>query len=379
MDELRAQLAASLAGRYTIERELAGGGFARVFVAHETALDRRVVIKVLSPELAAGLSAKRFEREIRLAASLQQANIVPLLEVGHLGDLPHYTMPFVEGLSLRERLEHDGRPPLQQTIGLLRDVIRALAYAHDHGVVHRDIKPENILLSGDAAVVTDFGIAKAISAAAVARGTPNASTVTQPGMAVGTPAYVAPEQLAGDPAVDHRADLYSFGCVAYELLTGQPPFSGTLQALFAAHLSEAPLAMSQRYPECPPALASIVMRCLAKEAPARPQSAREILAVLDGVIAPATLLGRLRARLTRRQRVAAAALLTIVSLGTAFAIAQRWGASGRAGDFASVAVIPFLNVSGDSTDEYLADGIADEVATALGKVPRIRVVSRGLS
>ncbi|MEW5917049.1 MAG: protein kinase [Gemmatimonadota bacterium] len=378
MTELQAQLSTSLEGRYTIEQELAGGGIARVFVAHETRLDRRVVIKVLSPELAAGLSAKRFEREIRLAASLQQANIVPLLEAGNSGELPLYIMPFVDGLSLRERLTRNGRLPLEQTISILRDVARALAYAHDRGVVHRDIKPENILLSGDAAVVTDFGIAKAISAAtAGSERAPNVSTVTQPGTAVGTPTYMAPEQLTGDPSVDHRADIYSFGCLAYELLAGEPPFSGTLQSLFAAHLSHTPTPISEKYPECPPALATLVMRCLAKDPAARPQSARDLLSVLDGVITRATTFTQLRARLGRRQRITAGVLIAVVALGALF-VARPWRSSGTAA-FASIAVIPFVNMTGDSSDEYLADGIADEVATALGKVPRIRVVSRGLS
>ena len=381
-DEVRAQLGTSLEDRYTIERELAGGGLARVFVAHEKALDRRVVIKVLSPELAAGLSAKRFEREIRLAAALQQANIVPVLAAGQAGDLPLYMMPFVEGLSLRARLERDDRVPLDQTIGILRDVARALAYAHERGVVHRDIKPDNVLLSGDAAVVTDFGIAKAISAASAGSSEqmPNVSTVTQPGTAVGTPAYMAPEQMSGDPSVDHRADLYSFGCLAYELLAGQPPFRGSMQALFAAHLSESPVRVSERYPECPPALASLVMRCLEKDPATRPQSAREILRTLDGVMAPATGMTRLLQRVSRRQRIAAIGVLALVSLGAALTVARGWRSSTTGAlQTASVAVIPFLNVTGDSTDEYLADGIADELATALGKVPGVRIVSRSLS
>ncbi len=381
-DDLRAQLEASLENSYAIERELAGGGLARVFLAHEKSLDRRVVIKVLSPELAAGLSAKRFEREIRLAAALQQANIVPLLSAGQAGDLPLYTMPFVDGLSLRERLEHAGRLPLDQTIGILRDVARALAYAHERGVVHRDIKPDNVLLSGDAAVVTDFGIAKAISAASAgsADRMPHASTVTQPGTAVGTPAYMAPEQMSGDPSADHRADLYSFGCLAYELLAGQPPFRGSMQALFAAHLSEAPVRVSQKYPECPPALASAVMQCLEKDPAARPQSAREILRTLDGVMAPATGVTRLLQRVSRRQRVAALGVLGVVSLGLAATVVRGWRSSTvAAAQSTSVAVIPFLNVTGDSTDEYLVDGIADELATALGELPGIRIVSRSLS
>jgi serine/threonine protein kinase len=243
--ELRARLESSFRNSYAIERELAGGGMARVFVAREMALGRQVVIKVLSPELAAELSAKRFEREIRLAASLQQANIVPVLAAGEADGVPYYTMPYVDGLSVRDRLRRDGRLPLDQTIGILRDVGRALAFAHERGVVHRDIKPENVLLSGDAAVVTDFGIAKAIAAARASAhdGQPSASTVTQAGTAVGTPAYMAPEQITADPIIDHRADLYSFGCLGYELLAGQPPFGGPAQALFAAHLTARPPSM----------------------------------------------------------------------------------------------------------------------------------------
>ncbi len=369
-DDLPAQLESSLHGRCAIERELVGGGLARVFLAHDRALDRRVVIKLLSPELAAGLSAKRFEREIRLAASLQPANIVPLLEAGHVGELPHYTMPFVEGLSLRERLERGGRPALEQTIGILRDVARALAYAHEHHVVHRDIKPENVLLSGEAAVVTDFGIAKAISAAASGShaGAPNVSTVTQAGTAVGTPAYMAPEQLSGDPAVDHRADLYSFGCLAYELLAGQPPFKGSLQALFAAHLSESAVPIGERCPACPPPLARTIMQCLEKEPGSRPDSAREILRALDGVLAPATGFARLRQRLSRRQRMAALGGLAAASLGVAWLLTTGRAPTGSLAK-TSVAVIPFCNLTGDSTDEYLVDGIADELAHRAGQAP----------
>jgi len=196
MSDLRTHLEANLGASYTIERELGGGGMARVFVATERALGRRVVIKVLSRELAAEVSAKRFEREIRLAASLQQANIVPVLSAGETDGVPHYTMPFVEGLSLRDRLGRDQRVPQPEVISILRDIARALSYAHERGVVHRDIKPENVLLSGEAAVVTDFGIAKAIassrSAEAESREPRAGGTVTQIGTSVGTPAYMAP-------------------------------------------------------------------------------------------------------------------------------------------------------------------------------------------
>src|SRR5262245_40534048 len=211
----------SLADQYAIERELAGRGMSRVFLAEEKRLGRRVVIKVLSPELGPGGSADRFEREIRLAARLQHPHIVPLLAAGDVGGLPYYTMPYVAGASLRERMQA-GPIPQHEAQSILRDVARALAYAHRQGIVHRDIKPENVLLSEGAAMVADFGVARAISAATtLADGT----AITQMGTQIGTPGYMAPEQAAGDPDVDFRADLYAFGVMAYELLAGRHPFA----------------------------------------------------------------------------------------------------------------------------------------------------------
>jgi tetratricopeptide (TPR) repeat protein/tRNA A-37 threonylcarbamoyl transferase component Bud32 len=277
--DIRSQLQSTLSGSYTLERELGGGGMSRVFVADELRLKRKVVVKVLSPELAQGISAERFEREIQLAASLQQANIVPVLNAGESAGLPFYTMPFVEGESLRARL---GRGPISITeaASVLRDVARALAYAHERGVVHRDIKPDNVLLSGGTAVVTDFGIAKAISASRTDSGA--GATLTQLGTSIGTPAYISPEQAAGDPEVDHRADIYSFGCMAYELLAGRPPFvARTPQRLLGAHMSEAPQPVSELRSDTPAALAAMVMRCLEKEADSRPQTAVELFPALE--------------------------------------------------------------------------------------------------
>ena len=297
----RDQLQASLGSAYTLERELGGGGMSRVFVAVETRLGRRVVVKVLAPEIAAGVSAERFEREIRVAANLQQANIVPVLSAGETDGAPYYSMPYIAGESLRARLNEQGPFSVGETVNILRDVARALAYAHALGIVHRDIKPDNVLLSGGTAMVTDFGIAKAISAA---RAGGDADTLTQLGTAIGTPAYISPEQAAGDPAIDHRADLYSFGCMAYEMLAGQPPFANRPpQRMMAAHLTEAPRPLGELRPDVPPALGALVMRCLEKDAAARPQSAGEIVAALDGMptsdpgrpAMPAVLLGGPRA------------------------------------------------------------------------------------
>ena len=278
--DLRAQLQKTLGDAYRLERELGGGGMSRVFEAEEVRLKRKVAIKVLSPELAQGLSVERFEREIQTAAALQQANIVPVLSAGDTDGLPFYTMPFVDGESLRARL---GRGPLAVTevIGVLRDVSKALAYAHRHGVVHRDIKPDNVLLSEGTAVVTDFGIAKAISAA---RTSAPSATLTQIGTSIGTPAYMAPEQAAGDANIDHRADIYSLGAMAYELLSGQPVFPDrTAQRMLAAHMGEAPRPISDLRGDMPAPLAELVMRCLAKEPNGRPQAASDIVRVLETI------------------------------------------------------------------------------------------------
>ena len=281
MNDLQSQLQATLSGAYTLERELGGGGMSRVFVADEVRLGRKVVVKVLSPELAAGISAERFEREIRTAASLQQANIVPVLSTGDTNGLPYYTMPFVEGESLRRRMSEQPPLSISDTLRILGDVARALQYAHEHGIVHRDIKPDNVLLSGGTAVVTDFGIAKALSDSRTGGA---GATLTQLGTSIGTPAYMAPEQAAGDPNIDHRADIYAFGCMAFELLAGKPPFYGRTPArILGAHMGEAPPQIAELRPDAPAAMSDLIMRCLAKDADARPQSAAEVIALLNSV------------------------------------------------------------------------------------------------
>ena len=251
--DLLSHLQHALGSAYTLERELGGGGMARVFLAGETALGRRVVIKVLAPELAEGLSGERFAREVRLAARLQHPNILPVFAAGTAGGALYYTMPYVEGESLRARLEQASAVSTSDAISILRDVARALAHAHEQGVVHRDVKPDNILLSRDAAVVADFGIAKAVDAA---RAAPMGAALTQSGTAIGTPAYMAPEQAAGEPDVDHRADLYAWGVVAYELFAGRHPFAGkrTGQAFIVAHLTEIPAPLDEAGSQLSPAL-----------------------------------------------------------------------------------------------------------------------------
>ena len=282
------RLQAALSGQYRIERELGGGGMSRVFLAEEIALGRQVVLKVLPPEIAEILSADRFTREVKVAARLQHPHIVPLLAAGEAGGLLYYTMPFIEGESLRAKVARGGALPIPEAVRLLRDTADALASAHARGVVHRDIKPDNILISQGHAVVTDFGIAKALTEAGGGTG------ATATGVVLGTPAYMAPEQASADPHADHRADLYALGVVAYELLAGEPPFAGaTAQAVIAAHVTRAARPLAEMRSAVPAPLAALVMRLLEKQPADRVQTAAEVLAALEaqptptGVVAPA--------------------------------------------------------------------------------------------
>jgi serine/threonine protein kinase len=281
--ELQEQLQNALGKVYILDRELGGGGMSRVFVAHETALGRKVVVKVLLPELAAGVNIERFRREIQLAAQLQHPHIVPLLAAGEAEGLPYFIMPFVTGESLRARVTRQGELPIGETVRILRDVVSALAYAHGYGVVHRDVKPDNVLLSGGVAVVTDFGVAKAVTASSDS----GATGLTSLGVALGTPAYMAPEQATANPQTDHRADIYSLGAMAYELLTGMPPFAGRPpQAVLAAHVIEDPEPVERRRSAVPPMLAALVRDCMAKRPADRPQTAAQIMHVLDSIATP---------------------------------------------------------------------------------------------
>jgi eukaryotic-like serine/threonine-protein kinase len=281
VSELQDRLQPYLASQYRLERELGGGGMSRVFLADEIALGRKVVIKVLPPEMVSGVNQDRFRREIQLAARLQHPHIVPLLAAGAAGDLLWYAMPFIEGESLRVKLARAGELPVAETVHILREVADALAYAHGQGVVHRDIKPDNVMLSGRHALVTDFGVAKAVSASS------GDHTLTSLGLALGTPAYMAPEQASADPHVDHRADLYALGAMAYEMLAGHPPFSGmSAQSILAAHITQSPAAVASHRPAVPAALNAVVMRCLEKRAADRWQSAEELLPHLDALLTP---------------------------------------------------------------------------------------------
>ena len=382
MTDLRDRLQAALGDAYTIERELGGGGMSHVFLAIERRLDRQVVVKLLPPDLAGGVSLDRFHREIQLVARLQNPHIVPVITAGEADGVPFFTMPFVEGRSLREVLKAGTRISVTEGANILRDVATALAYAHERGIVHRDIKPDNVLLSGGAAVVTDFGVAKAISTAR--EGTAPGGSLTQIGFSLGTPAYMAPEQAAADPGTDHRADIYSFGVMAYELFAGAPPFAGrSPAALLAAQMTEVPPLLSVARPDAPVPLVELVRRCLEKDPAKRPQSAAELVQGLDQAltssgaalgIAPAAP----PAKTNRNALAMAFAAVFVIAATAGLLISRRTGSgSALAGDNArSVAVLPLDNIGGSDSDRYFSEGITDELTSTLGKIPGLRVASR---
>lgn len=371
--ELLHRLQSTLGGAYAIERELAAGGMASVFLAREIALDRPVVLKVL-PERANEVDAERFRREVALAARLQHPNIVPVLTAGEADGMIYYVMPHVDGASLRSRITSMTVLSTSESVRILRDVARALAYAHEHDVVHRDIKPENVLISGRAAAVTDFGIAKALSSSRRPSGPDMGSPeqLTIAGTTVGTLAYMAPEQAVGE-AVDHRADIYSFGVMAYELLCGEKPFTGkSAQALVAAHLRDKPTPLLERRSDLPPTLAELVMQCLEKDPERRPQNASELVDALEAVGPSSGTTATFRRMRRSRRRImvggGAAALLAVAALVLAPLRTKD--------TVKSLAVLPFINLSGDARNDFLGDGISEELIATLSKVPELQVAAR---
>jgi serine/threonine-protein kinase len=375
--DLLDRLQAGLGSAYRIERELGGGGMSRIFVAVETALDRRVVIKVLRPELAAEVDSGRFQREIHFAARLQHPHLVPVHSAGQVRGLLYYTMPFVEGESLRHRLEREGPRPIPEVVGILREVTDALSYAHRQGVIHRDLKPANILLEEGHALITDFGIAKALSTAATGGTEP--TTLTSSGVIAGTPVYMAPEQAAGD-TIDARADFYALGCLAYELLTGRPPFSGgSVQELILAHITEKPEPVAILRADVPRALGALVMRLLEKRPADRPQSAGEILRALqaaDHGVHSAPWHAGLFLRIRRWPRqVTALAITVLVLLGVVFLwTPTQPGSMAREEGPDLLAVLPFDNL-GDSTEAYFVEGLSDAVRGKLAALPELQVIA----
>ena len=275
------RLRTALADRYRLERELGQGGMATVYLAEDLKHKRKVALKVLRPELAATMGPERFSREIQVAARLQHPHIHGVLDSGESDGFFYYVMPYVEGETLRDRITRSGELPVTDALRLLGEITEALAVAHKAGVVHRDIKPENILLSGRHALVMDFGVAKAVTEAS------GRQQLTTAGVALGTPAYMAPEQATADPQLDHRVDIYALGVLAYEMLTGHPPFHGlTPQQTLAAHVTQAPVPVTQRRPGIAPVLDALIMRCLAKRPADRFQTADELVVALEPLATP---------------------------------------------------------------------------------------------
>jgi len=318
VDDADAAIPEILGGRYRIEREVGRGGMARVYLARDLKHSRSVAVKVIRRDLAASLGRDRFLREIEIAARLRHPNIVPVYDSGDADGVLYFVMPYEEGLSLRDRLRAAPGMSPGECVSVLRDVARALAYAHERGVVHRDVKPDNVMLSGGAAVVTDFGIAKAIADASGDDRPERDSTgdplpgITQAGSSIGTPAYMAPEQAEGDPSIDHRADIYAFGCLAYELFAGHPPFHGLpTREIIAAHVGTNPVPLSDASAAVPESVSRLVARCLEKRPKARPQSAQELLAELDAFQSGPNEAAR------RRRPLSRTVLLTSVIAGLA--------------------------------------------------------------
>jgi TolB-like protein/tetratricopeptide (TPR) repeat protein len=375
---LLGRLKAAVAPTYEIEGELGGGGMSRVFVATETRLARKVVIKVLPPEMSLDVSVERFRREIRLSALLQHPHIVHVLASDAADGLLYYVMPYVEGETLRARISRDGALPLGDALAIWRDVLDALGFAHQHGVVHRDVKPENILLSGRNALVADFGIARAIEAAAELGADKHVSAAQ--GVVLGTPLYMAPEQVTGEGEADQRIDIYAAGLVMYEMLSGRSPFAGLSKretVLAQVSQSAPPLTRS----DVPPGLAALVLRCLEKNPEARPQSAETIWQQLEnGVAAGGPRISRPRKYAT----LAAVILIASILFAGAGYVARQGASSPSAGDLAipensdarpSLAVLPLTNRSADPADAELADGMTEELIGTLAKNPDLRVIA----
>src|SRR5438309_4022956 len=344
--DLLARLQAALADRYTIERELGRGGMATVYLAQDRKHHRQVAIKVLKPELAAALGPERFLREIDTAARLNHPHILPLHDSGEAEGFLFYVMPYVEGESLRDRLSREKQLPLGNALQIAREVADALSYAHSHDVVHRDIKPENILLEAGHAVVSDFGIARAITAAA-------GGNLTETGIGLGTPGYMSPEQGAASARVDERSDIYSLGCVLYEVLAGEPPFTGpSAESIVRQHLTAAPPRVSAMRAAVPPAIEEAIVRALAKTPADRVATAAEFAEALAAPAQRVRDTGRRTSRLAARAGLAATLLAAAAGL---FVLSRPHGTppvAARPGQ--SIAVLPFVNVNGAPQEEYLS-------------------------
>ncbi len=389
MSDPLAPLREALQGRYAFERELGRGGMATVYLVQDLRHDRPVALKVLHPELAATLGPERFQREIKLAARLQHPHILTMLDSGDAAGRLWFAMPFVEGESLRDRLRRERQLPVEDALRVAREAAQALQYAHEHGIVHRDIKPENLLLTRDGnTLVADFGIARALSGAGDER-------LTETGLAVGTPAYMSPEQSAGDKSLDARTDVYSLAAVLFEMLSGEPPFTGaTTQAMLVKRLTEPPPSARATRPNVPEAVDAAIRKALAPVAADRFGSVSlfsQALQPVAGVASTPTVVTTpatgtppvappaVQPARRRPVPIAAAALVLgiLIGLGVLFAWRRGQGSGGATGPRV-LAVLPFENL-GDSADAYFADGVTDEVRTKLSRVAGLEVIARGSS
>ena len=379
--DLQSDLQHALGEAYRVSRELPGGGMSRVFVAEDSALQREIVVKVLPPDLMAGLNVERFRAEIQHAVRLQHPHIVPVLSAGFIDYRsglrgPYYTMPFIRGETLRSRLEREGPLPPDEVRRILIDVADALAHAHEAGIVHRDIKPDNVFLVGKSALVSDFGVSKALAPGS------SATPVTGVGITLGTPGYMAPEQASGEPSLDHRADIYAVGVLGYELLSGKRPFQGaSFQQLLVAQAVQTPIPLQQVRPAVTAPMAAVIMRCLEKLPEARFQSASELHAALEALgsgthPAPSVPVTNLPGRSLRWTAMAAAGLGLVVFAG--FLLRRQIGASEPtigSGHTATVALLPPDYYQQDSTGNALLADLVDHVSNSLGQVPGLTVVS----
>jgi TolB-like protein len=373
-----AELNAALADRYVIDRELGRGGMALVYLARDLKHERFVALKTLRPEIALALGRERFLREIKLAARLQHPNILPVYDSGDAGSTLFYVMPYVEGESLRDRLEREPQLPLDDALQITREVADALSYAHSHDVVHRDIKPENIMLSGGHAIVADFGIARAVDAA-------GGDKLTETGLAIGTPAYMPPEQSAGTGKVDRRSDIYSLACVLYETLAGQPPFTGpTAQAIMARHSLDAVPRLKIVRDAIPDDLESVIERALEKVPADRYQTSGEFMKALTaastGTVSRVTAARRPATRPWWRSIPAASGLAAIALIAGAWLIFgnHRASVTGNAGVRLAanrIAVLYFSDLSRDSSLGHVAAGLTEGLINELQTVRGLSVIS----
>ncbi len=374
MSDAAARLNKALAGNYEIESEIGVGGMATVYLARDLKHDRQVAVKVLKPELAAALGTERFPREIKIVARLQHPHILPLHDSGEADGFLYYVMPFVKGESLAERLDREGELPIPVAVRILREVVDALAHAHANGILHRDIKPDNVMLSGRHAQVMDFGVAKAVSDA-------GGAGVTTVGMAVGTPQYMSPEQATGAQHIDARSDIYTVGVMAYEMLTGEPPFRGkSSQQILSAQVMQAPPPITDRRSSVPPELAQLVMRCLEKNPADRWQSAEEMLPYLEHMGTPSGGVTPLEtppvhaagglANRSRRLWIGAAIAALVIVFGFGWMIRGDGGPT----TIEQIAVLPILDLSGE--DELFVNAMHDALISSLAQMNAVGVVSR---